>query len=126
MTSLAVLRGDCRERLFGDGEHAARAAGAVVEQVRAGLDLVLDRQEHEVRHQPDGVARRPVLAGLLVVLLVELADQFLEDRAHRVVVDAGCRMDPSLSRRDRGEVDLRIEELVDQRAERIGLGERGS
>ena len=43
----------------------------------------------EVRHQLDGVARRPVLAGLLVVLLVEAADQLLEDRAHRVVVEAG-------------------------------------
>ena len=110
---LAALRADRRERLLGDGEHAARAAGAVVEQVGAGLDLGLDRQEHEVRHQPHGVARRPVLARLLVVLLVELADQLLEDRAHRVVVDAGRR-----------EVDVRVEELVDQRADRVGLGQR--
>ena len=88
---LAALRGDRRERLLGDGEHAAGAAGAVVEQVGAGLDLGLDGQEHEVRHQAHGVARRPVLARLLVVLLVELADQLLEDRAHRVVVDAGRR-----------------------------------
>ena len=97
-----------------DGEHAARAAGAVVEQVGAGLDLGLDGQEHEVGHQPNGIARRPVLAGFLVVVLVELADQFLEDRAHRVVVDA-CR----------GEVDVGIEELVDQRADGVGLGEGG-
>ena len=96
-----------------DGEHAARAAGAVVEQVGAGLDLGLDGQEHEVRHQSNGVARRPVFARLLVVLLVELADQFLEDRAHRVVVDA-CRR----------EVDVGVEELVDQRADGVGLGER--
>jgi hypothetical protein len=54
-----------------------------------------------------------VLARLLVVLLVELADQLLEDRAHRVVVDAGRR-----------QVDLGIEELVDQRAERVGARER--
>jgi hypothetical protein len=80
------------------------------------LISVLDgRKEHEVRHQPNGVARRPVLAGLLVVLLVELADQFLEDRAHRVVVDAGRR-----------EVDVGVEELVDQRADGVGLGERGA
>ena len=110
---LAALGADGGERLLGDGEHAARAAGAVVEQVGAGLDLGLDGQEDEVRHQAHGVARRPVLAGLLVVLLVELADQLLEDRAHRVVVDAGRR-----------EVDVGIEELVDQRAEGVGLGQR--
>jgi hypothetical protein len=57
-----------------------------------------DRQEDEVGHQAHGVARRPVLAGLLVVLLVELADQLLEDRAHRVVVDAGRERSMSGSR----------------------------
>ena len=36
-------------------------------------------EEDERRHQPHGVARRPVLARLLVVLLVEAADQLLED-----------------------------------------------
>ena len=85
---LAVLLGELLQRLFGHGQHAAGAAGAVVEQVGAGLDLVGDRQEDQLRHQLDGVARRPVLAGFLVVLLVEAADQFLEDRAHRVVVEA--------------------------------------
>jgi hypothetical protein len=111
---LAALRGDRGERFLGDREHAARAAGAVVEQVGAGLDLGLDGQEHEVGHEPHGIARRPVLAGLLVVVLVELADEFLEDGAHRMVVDARGR-----------EVDVRVEELVDQRAERVRLGERG-
>ena len=77
------------------------------------LISVLDRQEHQVRHQSDGVARRPVLARLLVVLLVELADQFLEDGAHRVVVDTGRR-----------QVDVGVEELVDQRADGVGLGQR--
>ena len=92
---LAVLGGESLQRLLGDGEHAAGAAGAVVEQVGARLDLVGDRQEDQVRHQLDGVARRPVLAGLLVVLLVEAADQLLEDRAHGVVVEAGCLTQPS-------------------------------
>ena len=113
MTCWPRFAADRSERLLGDGEHAARAAGAVVEQVGAGLDLGLDGQEHEVRHQSNGIARRPVLACFLVVLLVELADQLLEDRAHRVVVDAGRR-----------EVDLGVEELVDQRADRVGLRER--
>jgi hypothetical protein len=86
---LAVLGGELLQRLLGHGEHAAGAAGAVVEQVGARLDLVGDGQEDQPRHQLHGVARRPVLAGLLVVLLVEAADQLLEDRAHRVVVEAG-------------------------------------
>jgi hypothetical protein len=41
------------------------------------------------------------------------ARTLLEDRAHRMIVDAGRR-----------EVDLGIEELVDERADCVGLGER--
>ncbi len=52
-----------------------------------------------------------MLSRLLVVLLIELADQLLEDRAHRVVVDHGRR-----------KVDVGIEKLVDQRADGVGLG----
>ena len=55
-----------------------------------------------------------MFAGLFVVVLVELAHQFFEHGAHRVVVDAGWR-----------EVDVGVEELVDQRPQRIGLGQRG-
>jgi len=62
------------------------AAGAVIDEIGSRLDLVGDRQEDESRHQLDGVARRPVLARLLVVLLVEPADQLLKDCPHRVVV----------------------------------------
>ena len=86
---LAVRLGELLQRLLGHRQHAAGAARAVVEQVRAGLDLVGDRQEDQLRHQADGVARRPVLARLLVVLLVEAPDQLLEDRPHRVVVEPG-------------------------------------
>ena len=85
---LAVLVGELLQRLLGDGQHPAGAAGAVVEQVGARLDLVGDRQEDQLRHELHRVARRPVLAGLLVVLLVEAADQLLEDGAHAVVVEA--------------------------------------
>ena len=35
---LAALAGESVERFLGDGEHAARADGAVVEQVGTGLD----------------------------------------------------------------------------------------
>jgi len=61
-----------------NSEHAARAARAVIEQVAAGLEAIRDGQEDERGHEADGVAGRPVFAGLLVVLLVELADEFLE------------------------------------------------
>ena len=87
-TCFAVLGGQLLEGLLGDGQHAAGAAGAVVEEVGARLDLVGDRQEDQAGHELDGVAGRPVLAGLLVVLLVEAADQLLEDGAHGVVVEA--------------------------------------
>ena len=40
------------KRLLSNGQHAARAARAVVQQVRPGLNLVGDRQKHQVRHQP--------------------------------------------------------------------------
>ena len=75
-----------------------------------------------------GVARGPVLAGLLVVLFVEAADQFLEDRAHGVVVEAGqlARSRRRSSTGLRAEVDRRVEELLDQVAEGVGLGERGN
>ena len=53
-----------------------------------------------------------MFAGLLVVLLVELAHQLLEDRAHGMVVDGSRR-----------EVDVGVEELADQRAEGVGPGE---
>ena len=81
-------------------------------------------QEDELRHQPHGVARRPVLAGLLVVLLVEAADQLLEDRAHAVIVEAGmAHAAVGVHHRLRTQVDVGRGELLDQRAECVGLGE---
>jgi hypothetical protein len=122
----AVGGSEVLEGFLGDGEHAARAAGAVVKGVGAGPDVVGDGQEDEVGHEADGVAGRPVLAGLLVILLVELADQLFEDRAHGVVVEGGLP-DGAVAVRDRGraEVDVGVEELRDEGAERVGLGEGG-
>jgi len=60
----------------------------------------------------NGVSRCPVLTCLLVILFIELPDQLLEDRSHCVVIYARRR-----------EIDLRVEELVDQRTDRVGLGE---
>ena len=79
-------------------------------------------QEDQVGHQPHHVARRPVLAGLLVVLLVEAADQLLEDGAHGVVVEAG-QLDRAVAVQHRlgAEVDRRVQELLDERAQDVGL-----
>ena len=46
---LAVLAGQLLQRFLGDGQHAAGAARAVVEQVGAGLDLVGDRAGRSAR-----------------------------------------------------------------------------
>ena len=81
-------------------------------------------QEDQLRHELHGVAWRPVLAGFLVVLLVEAADQFLEDGAHAVVVESGV-LDRTVAVEDRvgAQVDVRRDELLDEGAERVGLGE---
>jgi hypothetical protein len=76
--------------------------------------LIGDGQKDEIGHESDGIAGGPVFAGFFVVFLVELADEFFEDGAHGVVVDAGG-----------AEVDVRIEEFVDEGAERVGFGEGG-
>ena len=86
---LSALPRNLLQGLFGHGEHPAGSQGAVVEEVGGGLDLFLDGQEHQLRHELHGVAGRPVLAGLLVVVLVESPYQVLEDGAHGVVVQPG-------------------------------------
>src|SRR5208337_5366413 len=71
-----------------------------------------------------GIARRPVLAGFLVVGLVEAADQLLENRAHGMIVEAGMLYRTiTIQDRLRAEIDRGIEEFLDERAERIGLGQ---
>ena len=93
---------------------------AVVHQVGASVDLVGDRQEDQLRHERHGVARGPLLAGLLV----ETADQFFEDRAHRVAIQAGVRDRPvAAENRGRTQVHVGREKLLDQRADDVGLGE---
>ena len=75
---LSVRLGDLLEGLFRDGEHAAGAASAVVEQIGTRLDPVGHRQEDQICHEPHGVTRCPVLAGLSIVLLIEHPHQILE------------------------------------------------
>ena len=95
--------------ILSHGEHSTRAAGAIVQQVGAGLDLVGDGQEDQFSHQPHHIPRRPVFAGLFVIFLVEAADQFLKDRAHAVVVQARMFERPvAIQHRGRAQVDGRI------------------
>ena len=124
---LAALLGDLGKRLLGDRQHSARTASTVVHQVRPGLDLVGDRLENQLRHQGHGIARSPVLASLFVVLFVEPADQFLEDRSHGMVIQAGLP-DRSVCVEDRigTQVHVRREELLDQCAQRVRLGQTGN
>ena len=42
--------GELAEGFLGDGQHAAGAGGAIVEEAGPGFDLVGDRQEDEVGH----------------------------------------------------------------------------
>ena len=83
-----------RSRMYfsDDGQHAARAAGRVVDgfdDVAAGE--VFLRREQEIDHELDDLARREVFPGLLVRLLRADPDEFLEDVAHLDVVHAGGR-----------------------------------
>ncbi len=84
-----MLGGELAQRLLGDGEHAAGAARAVVQQVSAGFNPVSDRQKQQLGHQLHHVARREVFSSLFVVFFIEAADQFFEYGAHAVVVERG-------------------------------------
>ena len=45
--------------------------------------------KHQLGHEFDGVAWRPVFTGFLVIFLVETTYEVLEDCAHGVVVQFG-------------------------------------
>ena len=102
--------------LLGDHEHAARTTAGVVDCAddSLALDLLLVAREHEVDHEVDDVAGREVLAGVLVHRLVELAQELLEDSAHRRVVDQlGMEIDVLEALHDL-ENESRLVELADR------------
>ena len=55
--------------LFSDGEHAAVATDAIVEEIRSGLNLVGDRQEGQVWHEFSGFSRGSVHPSFFVVTI---------------------------------------------------------
>ena len=124
--SFLIMLCQFRQAFLGHGQHAAGAAGPVVNKVGARFDIVGHRQEDQVGHELDHIAGREVLSGLFVVLLVEAADQLLEDGAHGVVVER--RKDlvaVHVLHRFGAEVDAAVEKLLDQVAEDVGLDQRG-
>ncbi len=119
---MPCLAASLGKRFLSDRQHAAGAAGAVIEQVGARGELVGDRHKDQLRHQFDGIARCPVLAGLLVVRFVEAADQLFENRPHRMVVEAGVFHGAIAVQHWLGaEIDGRVEKLLDQGAENVGF-----
>ncbi len=77
------------------------------------------------RHQLHHVARREVLPRLFVVLFVEPPDQLLEDRPHRHGCPAPAAHIPvRIQHRLRTEIDPRVEELLDQKPQRIRFHQR--
>ena len=84
MTNFSTLsfccgRGGPVEQVFlGHGEHAAGAAGRVVDrEVPVG-----DGDLQQLDHQPDDLARGEVFSGLLAALFREAPQQLLVDVAH--------------------------------------------
>ena len=73
-----MAAGEPGQAFLGHGQHAARAAGPVIDEIAARFDGLGHRQEDQVGHELDHIARRKVLAGLFVVFFVKAADQFLE------------------------------------------------
>ena len=106
--------------VLGLGQHAAGTAGGVIDG-DDGRELVLHGLDEQVDHELDDLARGEVLAGLLVVLFVELADEFLEDVTHAEICEAGHL--PAIRRCGvvRAEIDLRRNELLQHAKEGIGL-----
>ena len=70
--------GAVQQVFLGHGQHAARAAGGVVD----GEMPVRDGNLQQLDHQADDFARREVFPGLLAALFREAPEQFLVDVAH--------------------------------------------
>ena len=76
---LLLRRGGAVEQVFlGHRQHAARAAGRVVD----GEVPVGDGDVEQLHHQADDFARGEVLSGLFAALFREAPQQFLVDVAH--------------------------------------------
>ncbi len=109
---LTTGTGKTKQRLLRNRQHSTGSTCTVIQQVRSRLDGVGRRQEDKVCHQLHCVSWRPVFACLFVVFLVELANKFLEDGTHCVIVHPRM-LDRAIAVQYGfwAEVDLRVEEL---------------
>ena len=82
----AALCRQCHKPILCNGEHTTRSAGPIIAGVSSVLDLIGNWHKDKVCHQFNNITGRPVFAGLLIVFLVELTNQFLKNRTHAVVV----------------------------------------
>ena len=62
--ALPVLFRDFVDPAFGDREHAAGSAGAVINAIGRALNLILDRNERKIGHKLNHIARREVASGI--------------------------------------------------------------
>ncbi len=84
--------------------------------------MIGDGQKDQVGHELHYVAGREVLSGLFIVLFVESPDEFLEDRAHRVVVESGDSLrSVGVQNRKRPEVDRAVQKLLNEATEYVGI-----
>ena len=115
-----------QEAFFSDRQHAASSAGAVINKVSTGFNLISDRPEDEIGHQLYYVPRGELLASLFIVLLIEAADQFLKYGSHPVVIQRG-KPNITVGIKDGfvAQVDRRVKKLFDQAPEDVGLDKRG-
>lgn len=70
--------------LFGNGKHATRPTGRIVQGLDdslGGQDVIV-RKEEKVHHKADDLARGEVVTGFLVGGLIEAPYEFLEDITH--------------------------------------------
>jgi len=86
-----------RQVFAGDGQHAARAGGWVIDGAHDGIaggEYVVVLDEQQIDHQADDFTRGEMLPGRFVGDFGKLANQLFEDQAHLGVVDgAGMQVD---------------------------------
>jgi hypothetical protein len=73
---VAILPQADRNVLLGDHQHPTGAAARIIDRAHDTLrpDTVLVAGQHQVRHEVHDIARREVLARILVQCFVKLAD----------------------------------------------------
>ena len=121
---LAVLGCQVLQGLLRDRQHAAGSAGAVVEQIGAGLDRVGDGRK--IRLAMSRTASRGVQCSPASSLFSSLKRRTSSSKIVPIAwLSRPGRLDRAVAVLDRvgAEVDRRVEELLDQSAEGVGSGQ---